>query len=112
MSGHRQAAMPGARILAPAFVVTIGIASGCGTGAAKTVPREGLLTRYPKVLNARDASERTIYVAHDGGCYVELPFEKTPTSGGQERPQQAIECPAAMKKGAWKECAGWEMRMN
>ena len=99
------------RRLTPAFVITIGVSSACAS-TSKTVPNENLAARYPKVLNARDANERTIFVAHDGSCYVELPFETPPTSGGMERPQQAVECPAVMKRPAWKECAGWEMRSN
>jgi hypothetical protein len=60
-------------------------------------------------MNARDTEHGTIYRDADGSCFVELPFEKPPTSGGMPKPRKAIDCPPIMRHEAWRECVGEEI---
>lgn len=87
-------------------MITVSLAAAC---APSTVPTSEL-ARYPRRMNPEDASARTIYLAADGTCYVELPFQEPPSSGGQPQPQEAIVCPEAMRDPVWQACVGDEIR--
>lgn len=89
------------RRLAPAFVISV-VGAGCAAGSVRTEE----LGRYPKSMNPIDANGRSVYLAANGRCFVELPFEKPPTSGGMPHPTAEVPCPDAMRDPAWQECLG------
>jgi len=91
-----------------AVVVTFSMnAAAC---ASSRVSSEGLGERYPRSMNPEDAQGRTVLLAEDGSCYVELPTPEAPRSGGADRPSQSVACPETLRDPAFRACTGHEIR--
>ena len=77
--------------------------------ARSTAPLPDSPVREPLpgvLLNPKDASERTIFLSHDGeGCYVELPFPPgAQVPPGSAPPHAVVTCPPLMSDPAWLAC--------
>lgn len=81
-----------------------------GTSTAVVAEEPITWSNHPRLLNTKDPRGRMIkYSWHGDGCFV-YGEPKGPLPPGGEPPAIPVDCPAAMRDAAFKNCRGGELR--